>query len=99
MDYPLLESYLSPLYATNGSANVYGYSNPAFDSLLAEGSKAPKQAQAVKKWQEAEDLLAQDMPVIPLRFGQNLFGHSERVRNVSIDSAQRIDVLGVELVG
>ncbi|MEU8235831.1 ABC transporter substrate-binding protein [Actinoplanes sp. NPDC048967] len=99
MDYPLLESYLSPLYATNGSSNLYGYSNPAFDSLLGEGSKAPKQAEAVKKWQEAEDLLAQDMPVIPLRFGQNLFGHSERVRNVSIDSAQRIDVLSVELVG
>ncbi|GAA3911204.1 peptide ABC transporter substrate-binding protein [Actinoplanes auranticolor] len=99
MDYPLPESYLSPLYATNGSANLSGYSNPAFDNLVAAGAKAPTLSRAVKQWQEAEDLLAQDMPVIPLRFGQNVFGHSERVGNVSIDSAQRIDVLGVELTG
>jgi oligopeptide transport system substrate-binding protein len=99
MDYPLMESYLAPLYATNGSSNLYGYSSSAFDNLVSQGAKAPTPAQEVQKWQQAEDLLAQDMPVIPLRFGQNVFGHSERVRNVSIDSMQRVDLLGIELTG
>jgi ABC-type transport system substrate-binding protein len=99
MDYPLMESYLSPLYATNGSSNLYGYSNPVFDSLLSQGSKSPTLAQAVQMWQQAEDLLARDIPIIPLRFGQNVFGHSERAKNVSIDSTQRIDLLAIELVG
>jgi ABC-type oligopeptide transport system substrate-binding subunit len=99
MDYPLMESYLSPLYGTNGSSNVYGYRNAAFDSLLEQGSKAATPALAVQKWQQAEDVLADDMPVIPLRFGQNVFGHSGRVTNVSMDAAQRVDLYRIETVG
>ena len=99
MDYPLMESYLSPLYGTNGSSNVYGYSNAAFDSLVDQGSRAATPARAVQKWQQAEDILADDMPVVPLRFGQNVFGHSERVTNVSMDSAQRVDLYRIETAG
>ncbi len=96
MDYPLMESYLDPLYGTGGSSNYYGYSNPAFDSLVKEGSEAANQGDAIKKWQAAEDILAQDMPVIPLRFGQNVFGFSTRVRNVSMDTFERVDIYQVE---
>lgn len=99
MDFPLMENYLGPLYSTNGSLNSYGYSNTAFDSLLKEGSEAATVGVAVKKWQQAEDILAQDMPVIPLRFGQNVFGHSTRVKDVSIDSAQRVDLYNIQLAG
>ena len=53
-----------PLYSTNGSLNSYGYSNTAFDSLLTEGSEAPAVDDAIRKWQQAEDILAQDMPDI-----------------------------------
>jgi oligopeptide transport system substrate-binding protein len=97
MDYPLMENYLGPLYSTDGSSNYYGYSNPAFDSLVREGSEAPNTAAAVKKWQQAEDILAQDMPVLPLRFGQNVFGHSEKVTNVSMDLFQKVDIYKIEV--
>ena len=99
MNYPLMESYLSPIYGTSGSANVYGYSNPAFDNLVTQGAEAPTPARAIRKWQQAEDILAQDMPVIPVSFGQNVFGHSQRVTNVAIDPAQRIDLYKLEVVG
>jgi len=98
MDYPLMESYLSPLYGTDGSSNVYGYSNPAFDSLLEQGYAAATPAVAIQKWQQAEDILAHDMPVIPLRFGQNVYGYSERVANVTVDAAQRVDVYKIQVV-
>ncbi|MFF5291585.1 peptide ABC transporter substrate-binding protein [Paractinoplanes globisporus] len=97
MDYPLMENYLGPLYSTDGSSNYYGYSNPAFDSLVAEGSAAPTTAAAEKKWQEAEAILANDMPVIPLRFGQNVFGHSEKVTNVTMDLFQKVDIYKIEI--
>jgi ABC-type oligopeptide transport system substrate-binding subunit len=97
MDYPLMEDYLGPLYTTDGSSNYYGYSNPAFDSLVREGSEAATTAQAVKDWQAAEDILAQDMPVIPLRFGQNVFGHSEKVTNVSMDLFGKVDIYQIEV--
>jgi oligopeptide transport system substrate-binding protein len=97
MDYPLMEDYLTPLYSTGGSSNYYGYTNPAFDSLVKEGSEAKTPAAAVKDWQDAEDILAQDMPVIPLRFGQNVFGYSEKVTNVTVDLFQKVDIYNIEV--
>jgi oligopeptide transport system substrate-binding protein len=97
MDYPLMEDYLGPLYSTDGSSNYYGYSNSAFDSLVREGSEAPTTAKAIKDWQDAEDILAQDMPVLPLRFGQNVFGHSEKVINVDMDLFQKVDIYKIEV--
>lgn len=98
MDYPLMESYLGPLYSTNGSANVYGYSNPAFDSLLKQGSTAATPQEAIQKWQLAEDILAHDLPVIPLRFGQNVYGHSRRVSKVTVDASQKLDLDKIQVV-
>jgi ABC-type oligopeptide transport system substrate-binding subunit len=99
MDFPLMENYLGPLYTTNGSVNSFGYSNTAFDSLVKEGSESATVGVAIKKWQQAEDILAEDMPVIPLRFGQNVFGHSTRVKGVAVDSAQRVDLYSIQLAG
>ncbi|MBX7265302.1 ABC transporter substrate-binding protein [Micromonospora sp. Llam7] len=98
MDYPSMENYLGPLYSTNGSSNYYGYSNPEFDRLLAEGASAPSEEEAIKKYQEAEDLLAEDLPVVPLRFGQNNFGHSTKVKNVEMDLFDRVDLVKIEAV-
>ncbi|MGS2613445.1 peptide ABC transporter substrate-binding protein [Micromonospora sp. LZ34] len=96
MDYPSMEDYLGPLYSTNGSSNYYGYSNPEFDRLVKEGSAAPTQEEAIKKYQQAEDILAKDMPVIPLRFGENVFGHSSTVKNVEMDLFQRVNLIKIE---
>ncbi|MFK3981133.1 ABC transporter substrate-binding protein [Micromonospora sp. NPDC050397] len=96
MDYPSMENYLGPLYSTNGSSNYYGYSNPAFDTLVKEGASAPSLDEAIKKYQAAEDILVQDMPVVPLRFGQNTFGHSTKVKNVEIDLFNRVNLLKIE---
>ncbi|MTE20827.1 ABC transporter substrate-binding protein [Streptomyces sp. TRM43335] len=85
MDYPSMENYLGPLYSTGGSSNYYGFSNKEFDKLVAEGRSAETEEEAIAKWQQAEDILAEEMPVIPLRFGKNVFGHSESVKNVDID--------------
>jgi oligopeptide transport system substrate-binding protein len=99
MDYPSMENYLGPLYSTTGSSNYYGYSNPEFDTLVREGAAAPTQDESIKKYQQAEDILARDMPVIPLRFARNNFGHSTKVRNVEIDLYSRVDLTKIEAVG
>ncbi|MFD6564414.1 ABC transporter substrate-binding protein [Micromonospora profundi] len=96
MDYPTMENYLGPLYSTNGSSNYYGYSNPEFDRLLKEGAAAKTQDEAIAKYQQAEDILAKEMPVIPLRFGENVFGHSSKVKNVEMDLFQRVDLVKIE---
>ncbi|MEO3742214.1 ABC transporter substrate-binding protein [Plantactinospora sp. B5E13] len=98
MDYPSMENYLGPLYTTNGSSNYYGYSNPTFDQLVAEGAAAATPEAAITKYQQAEDILAKDMPVIPLRFGQNVFAHSTKVKNVEVDLFQVVDMTKIEVV-
>ncbi len=96
MDYPSMENYLGPIYTTDGSSNYYGYSNPQFDQLVKDGVSAATPEAAIAKYQAAEDLLVQDMPVVPLRFGQNVFGHSTKVKNVEIDLFNRVDLTKIE---
>jgi oligopeptide transport system substrate-binding protein len=96
MDYPLMENYLGPLYGTNGGSNYYGWSNNAFDTLVKQGSQAPTPEASIKKWQQAEDILAAEMPVIPLRYGQNVYGYSERVANVELDLFSKVNIYEIE---
>jgi peptide/nickel transport system substrate-binding protein/oligopeptide transport system substrate-binding protein len=92
-DYPVMENYLGPLYSTTGSSNYYGYSNKEYDALVQAGDRAASPEEAVALYQKAEDLLARDLPVIPLRVGRNSFGHSTRVTNVDIDAFTRANIL------
>lgn len=94
-DYPAIENYLGPLYSTYGSSNYYGYSNPEFDKLLATGDRAATPQEALKYYQQAEDLLVRDLPVAPLRFMKNTYGISRRVANVHMDPYRRVDWLKV----
>ncbi|BDR53192.1 ABC transporter substrate-binding protein [Bombiscardovia nodaiensis] len=71
-DYPSPENYLQPLYTTsaadgNGS-NDGDYKNPKFDELVKKGSAAKTTAEANKLFQQAEEILLQDLPVIPLYY-------------------------------
>jgi peptide/nickel transport system substrate-binding protein/oligopeptide transport system substrate-binding protein len=96
-DYPAMENYLGPLYSTGGSSNYYGYSNPAFDKFLAAGDRAETLEEAITFYQQAEDVLARDLPVLPMRFGRNNYGHSTRVRNVDIDVFFSVDLMKLEI--
>lgn len=95
-DYPAIENYLGPLYTTRGSSNYYGYGNAEFDRLVAAGDAASTPDEAITLYQQAEDILARDLPVIPLRQGQNNFGHSTRVTDVEMDLFMHVDLLKIK---
>jgi oligopeptide transport system substrate-binding protein len=95
MDYPSMEDYLSPLYSTHGSSNYYGYSNPQFDHLVEQGQQQKSEDAAIRFYQQAENILARDMPVIPLRFKQNNYVFSTRVNNVSVDLFSYLDLIDI----
>lgn len=99
MDYPSMQNYLGPLFSSNGSSNYYGYANTQFDQLVKEGESAKTPEEAITKYQAAEDILAKDMPVIPLRFGQNNFGFSTKVQNVEVDLFTRVNLTKIEVKG
>jgi oligopeptide transport system substrate-binding protein len=98
MDYPSMQNYLGPLYGTTGSSNYYGYSNKEFDTLVADGQKAATPEEAIKLWQQAEDILVKDFPVAPLFFGVTNSARSDRVENLNIDPFDRIDKISITVV-
>ena len=81
-DYPGLYNFLGPLYATNASSNDGDYSNPEFDKLIQEGSVDTDPASANKKYQEAQEILLQDLPAFPLWYANVNGGYGEDVENV-----------------
>jgi oligopeptide transport system substrate-binding protein len=97
MDYPSMESYLGPLFASDGAGNYARYHNPDFDAAVRAAMTAPSRGDAVTRYQAAEDLLAQDMPVIPLRYEQNATGQSRRVKTLNLDAFGRVDLVSVEI--
>lgn len=99
MDYPSPQNYLEPLYSTaalppNGSNTAF-YTNPEFDELVAQGNRAESNEEAIDFYQQADDVLLQDMPILPMFFGVEQIVHSDAVSNVVIDVFGQIDVAGV----
>jgi ABC-type oligopeptide transport system substrate-binding subunit len=78
-DYPVLETYLFPLYGTKGSSNNPGYTNAQFDSLVAQGNGAKSLEDGIKFYQQAEDIIVKDLPVAPLWFGKTTNVYSKNV--------------------
>lgn len=98
MDYPSPQNYLEPLYteaALPPGSNTAFYVNPAFDAKVAEGNKAGSNDEAVKLYQDAEDILLEDMPIMPMFFGLLQAVHSENVSNVKFDAFGRCDLASV----
>jgi peptide/nickel transport system substrate-binding protein/oligopeptide transport system substrate-binding protein len=99
MDYPSMDSYLGPLFTSDGSTNYRRYRSTEFDALVRRAMTAPTQAESVAGYQRAEDVLARDLPVLPMRLNQNLTGTSTRVTDVALDVFDRVDVTRVGLTG
>lgn len=65
-DFPSIANFLESMYTTNGSSNRLDYSNPTFDSLLTTALAQPSAAKAQPFFNEAQAILMQDLPQIPL---------------------------------
>jgi oligopeptide transport system substrate-binding protein len=97
-DYPSIENFLNPLYRTAGSSNDNGYSDPAVDTLLARADAAPSAEAGNALYQEAERLVIEDMPVIPVYFQSAQAGWSPRLADVVVDALQaNLDLTSVSV--
>lgn len=79
LDYPVNSNFMRDLYGTTSAGNTSGYSNKEFDKLSKQADEAPTLDETVKLYQQAEQLLAKDMPAIPLWFYKVNSGQSKNV--------------------
>lgn len=81
-DYPSMYNFLAPLYQTGAGSNYEDYSSEKFDGLLKEGATAASVEEATAKYQEAQEVLLEDLPTIPLWYSNVTGVSAETVDNV-----------------
>jgi peptide/nickel transport system substrate-binding protein/oligopeptide transport system substrate-binding protein len=95
-DYPSIEDYLTPIYRSGAASNDADYDSSQFDTALDQADRATDEATAIKGYQKAEDILAKDMPTIPLWFKQNIYGYSISMKNVDMDLFANVNVMTLQ---
>jgi oligopeptide transport system substrate-binding protein len=85
MDYPLIQNFLQPLYYSDASSNYGKFSDPRFDKLVDEANAESSQDKANAKFQDAEKILAVQMPAIPLWYQNGSAGYGESLSDVTLN--------------
>ncbi|GEC09149.1 peptide ABC transporter substrate-binding protein [Streptomyces spinoverrucosus] len=85
MDYPLIQNFLQPLYYTNASSNDGKWSNKEFDDLVDRANAETDTAKAVATFQQAEEVVRDNMAAIPLWYQNGSAGYSERLSDVRLN--------------
>ncbi|MCM3555198.1 ABC transporter substrate-binding protein [Janibacter melonis] len=94
-DYPSVENYLTPIYSVGADSNYGDYDNPDFQAKIKEGDSADDVEQANTLYGEAEKLLAEDMPSIPMFYVQTQVAWSEKISDVKVTPFGYIDLTQV----
>ncbi len=88
-DLPAPENFLAVHRSDSGPQNYSGYANAAFDSSLNAAMAEPDIALRVVKMRQAESILLEDLPILPLYFyvtkamvQPNVSGWQDNIANV-----------------
>ncbi|EOM74809.1 ABC oligopeptide transporter [Rhodococcus rhodnii LMG 5362] len=84
-DYPQQYGFLAQNYQTGGSSNDGDYSNPEFDRLLRESAGATDADQQQQLTNQAQEILLNDLPAVPLWYRNAAGAWSNNVSDVQID--------------
>ncbi len=81
-DYPSLANFLGPIYTTGAGSNDARYSNEKFDKAVSEGLSAGSVEEGNQAMNDAQEMLLEDLPAIPLWYQVAQGGWSNNVENV-----------------
>jgi len=97
MDYPSIENFLAPIYVKGADSNWAKYDNPDFDAKLSEAAAATSPEQANTLYQEAEAMLAADLPTAPMWYPATVVGWSDKVTNVKVNGFGVLDYSAISV--
>ena len=70
-DYPHPHDFLGLLLETGSTSNTGQWSNAEYDSLIEQAAATTDVAEQTRLYAEAQDILAQDVPVIPVAYDES----------------------------
>ena len=79
---PNTYTVLNDLFYTGLANNYSGYSNPEFDALIDEARQIPDEEERNLAYKEANGVVGEDFPVIPLMYYAHYYVASNRVHNL-----------------
>lgn len=86
--YPSMQNTLTALFtATGDGQDETGYSSSKVDRLIAQGNEASGHA-ATGFYNQAQQQVLKDFPVVPLFYAKYVYAHDNKVSNVVIDVNQ-----------
>ncbi|MGA5320204.1 peptide ABC transporter substrate-binding protein [Streptomyces seoulensis] len=85
MDYPLIQNFLQPLYFTGASSNDGQWTNSEFDELVDRANAETDPAKSVATFQQAEEVVRDNMAAIPLWYQNGNAGYSQRLTGVALN--------------
>lgn len=97
-DYPDPENFLSVLFRTGSGENMTDYANAEVDELLDEAAAAENEARRYELYQEAEQRILADTPLIPIYHDVQYTLVKPYVRGLHITPMGILDLSTVELV-
>jgi len=97
-DYPDPENFLSVLFRTGSGENMTDYANPEVDALLDESAATEDEARRYELYQEAEQRILEDAPLIPIYHDVQYTLVKPYVRGLHITPMGILDLSTVELV-
>ncbi|WP_111721052.1 ABC transporter substrate-binding protein [Homoserinimonas sp. OAct 916] len=84
--FPHVAGFLQPIVGVGGAVNYTGYSNDEVEKLVAQADALPIE-EGVEYYQQAEKLVWQDMPVMPLYYGQYTAAWTDHLESVPVGVA------------
>ena len=84
---PYADGLLQPNFYTGSGDNNSGYSNPDFDAAIDNARTIVDDDERIKAYQEANKIVAADMPNIPMFYYKHTYVTSSRVNNFYLSPA------------
>jgi len=95
-DYPDPNTFLDMMLTGNGNNNT-GWGHPDYDRLIAQANRTLDPAQRFELFQQAEELLINEAPVLPILFGAHVYLARPEVKNYVVAPGGIIAYKRVEL--
>ncbi|MCQ9386333.1 ABC transporter substrate-binding protein [Brevibacterium sp. 50QC2O2] len=87
-DFPSANGNIQPLFDSSqiggGNYNISRYSNKKVDALIKQATEEVDRTKAGQVWAQADKLIMEDAPIVPLIYTKNTFIHGSGVENFVI---------------
>ncbi len=84
-DYPDPQNFLDTLFSSGSDYNISHFASKDFDTLLRQAASEQNYERRMAIYQQAEQLVIDQAPVLPLWFGRNYVLVSPEVKGYTID--------------